>query len=184
MVRRRAPASAASTAIARAAPHRAIDRADGLGRFAEAVEMGDDRDLVRDRAVEAAPAHRPRAERGVAERRGLDFAVDVARVHAVMTERRFDHRHGRILGCRRREAADQLGEKIMRRRHPRSPRSPETARRRLDRAARLPQRIVRALHRRRKDRTARPQCRRSSSLAPVERSEDGASRRRSPVIPP
>ena len=52
-----------------AAPHHAIDGAHRRGGFAQAVEMGNDRHLMRQRAVEAAPAHGARAARRVAERR-------------------------------------------------------------------------------------------------------------------
>ena len=96
-----------------AAPDRAIDGADRRRRLAEAVEMGNDRHLMRDRAIEASPAHGAGAARCVPERRRLDLAIDVARVHSMMPERRLDHRHGRIFRRRRREGADQGAEEIM-----------------------------------------------------------------------
>ena len=144
-----APASADSTAIARAAPpapkttirlpagsatvrsdamkpwpsvfspiqpavpaHGAVDRADDRGRVAEAVEVLDDRDLVRDRAVEADPAHRGGAADGAAERLRRHVAVDVARLQAVMPVGGLDHRDRRVLGGRGREGPCQDAQEV------------------------------------------------------------------------
>src|SRR5207237_7257379 len=60
-------------------PDRAIDCAHDLGRLAEAVEMIDHRDLVRQRAVEPRPAHRPGAAHRVAELLGRHLAIAVER---------------------------------------------------------------------------------------------------------
>ena len=58
--------------------------------------MGDDGDLVRDRAVEPRPAHRPGAAHGIAEVGGGDLAVDVAGVEAGGAVRGLDHHDRRV----------------------------------------------------------------------------------------
>ena len=63
--------------------HDGVDRSDDLGRLREAVEVVDDRDLVRSGAVETGPAHRPRPADGVPRHRA-PLAVEVARVDAVV----------------------------------------------------------------------------------------------------
>ena len=79
----------------------AVDRADDRCGFTEPVEVLDHGHLVGDRAVEADPAHRPRATDRVAEGGGGDVAVDVARGESVLLVGRLDHRHGRVPGGRR-----------------------------------------------------------------------------------
>ena len=59
--------------------HDAVDRTDDPSRLGQPVEVLDHRDLVRDRAVEAGPAHRAGAAHGVAQVGGSDVVVDVAR---------------------------------------------------------------------------------------------------------
>jgi hypothetical protein len=63
----------------------------------------DHRDLVGERAVEADPAHRPRAPDRVAERLRRDLAVQIPGVEPVVAVGGLDHRHGGILGGRQRE---------------------------------------------------------------------------------
>ena len=82
-----------------------VDGADDLGGLGEQVEVVDDRDLVRQRAVEARPAHRPGPRDGVAERPGGDLAVEVARVEAVVAVRGLDHDDGRVARGRGGEGA-------------------------------------------------------------------------------
>ena len=107
--------------------------------------MLDDGDLVRDRAVEAGPAHGARAADGVAERLGGHLAVDVPRVDAVVAVGRLDHRHrgvvGGALGERAGEQAEVAHARTLARRGPSRlrRRGPHRARHRLeprDRAAR------------------------------------------------
>lgn len=69
-------------------------------RFAQAVQMLDDRYLVRNRAVKADPAHGPRTAHRRAQVLWRHLAIDITPVQAMVTVRRLDHRHGRIL-CRR-----------------------------------------------------------------------------------
>ena len=100
--------------------------------------MLDHRDLVRDRAVEARPAHGPRSAHGVAERVGRDLAVEVARVEAVMPVGRLDHRDRRVLGRRHGERAGEDAEEAghpAQSSHEQPRRGPPRARRRPRRGA-------------------------------------------------
>ncbi len=96
--------------VAAVAAHDAVDRADHLGGLREPVEVLDHRDLVRDRAVEAGPAHGAGAAHRVAERVGRHLAVEIAGVEAVVAVGGLDHRHGRVLARRRRERAGEQAE--------------------------------------------------------------------------
>ena len=86
----------------------AIDRTHQRRGIAEAVQVGDDRELVRDGAVEAAKAHGARAGDGRGEVGGGDLDGEIAPVQAVMAEGGLDHGLGRVLGHGLAEAADQL----------------------------------------------------------------------------
>ena len=86
----------------------AIDRTHQRRGITEAVQVGDDRELVRDGAVEAAKAHGARAGDGRGEVGGGDLDGEIAPVQAVMAEGGLDHGLGRVLGHGLAEAADQL----------------------------------------------------------------------------
>jgi hypothetical protein len=96
-----------------AADH-AVHGADRGGRVGEAVEMLEHRDLVRDRAVEARPAHRAGPAHRVPQRAGRDVAVDAAGIDPVMPVGRLDHGHRRVLGGRRGERAGEQAQETRR----------------------------------------------------------------------
>ncbi len=85
----------------------AVDRPDDPGRVGESVEVLDHRHLVRDRAVEPGPAHRPRPAHGVAQTLRRDLAVEVAGVETVVPVGRLHHRHRRVVGRGGRERAGE-----------------------------------------------------------------------------
>ena len=75
----------------------AIDRSHERGRFAEAVEMLDHRDLVGDRAIEPAKAEGTGSGDGGGEITGPHLESEVAPVEPHRPEGRLDHCLGRIL---------------------------------------------------------------------------------------
>ena len=95
-----------------AAADGAVDRAHDARRLAEPVEMLDHGDLVRDRAVEADPAHGAGPLHRVAELLRRHLAIDVAGVDAVMPIRGLDHGDGRILGGTLREGAGEHAQEF------------------------------------------------------------------------
>lgn len=94
------------------AGHHGVDRADDLRRRREVVQVLDHRHLVRQRAVEAGPAHGAGAAHRVGQLLGRHLAVDVAPMQAVVPVGGFDHRHGRVLGGRLGEGAGQAGQEV------------------------------------------------------------------------
>jgi len=74
--------------------------------------MRDDRDLVRQAAIEAAKAHGLRAAHGIAEIGGCDFHIHIAPVQAVVGKGGFHHRDGGIARRALRQGADEFGEEV------------------------------------------------------------------------
>src|SRR5258707_70740 len=74
--------------------------------------MLDDGDLVRDRAIEAGPAHGPGSPDCVAKHLRRHLAVNVTGVDAVMSVCGLDHRHGRVLGGTLRKGAGEHAEEV------------------------------------------------------------------------
>jgi hypothetical protein len=95
----------------------AVHRPHDPRRFTQAVEVLDDRDLVRERAVEPGPAHGTGAAHRVAKLLRRHLAIDVAGVHAVMAIGGLDHGDGRVVGSPLREGAGELAQEIQRLRH-------------------------------------------------------------------
>ena len=86
----------------------AVDRADDLGGRVQPIEVGDDGDLVGDRAVEALPVHGARSAHGLAQVFGPDLDGQVSPVQAHLGECGLDHRLGGILGDGVSEDSDKL----------------------------------------------------------------------------
>ena len=68
---------------------------------------------VRNRTIEAAPAHGPRAANRIAEPIGRHLAIDVAPVQAELPVDRLDLHHRRVFRRRHGERAGQGVQKVM-----------------------------------------------------------------------
>ena len=76
----------------------AVHRAHEASRLTQAVEEGDDGDLVGNGAIEPGEAHGPRAAYRLAEVGRIDLDGEVSPVKAVVAEGRLDHGLGGIFG--------------------------------------------------------------------------------------
>lgn len=100
-----------------AAAHDGVDRADDFCRLAKAVEVINDRHLVRDGAVEADKVHRLCASHSTREVFGRYFKVDVTIVHLVVLVRSFNHCDGGVFSSGLCEGRGDARQKVDRSRH-------------------------------------------------------------------
>src|SRR5579884_3031638 len=86
-------------------------------RLAQAIEMRDDGNLVRDRAVEASEPHGPRTADGIAQVGWIHLDGQITPGQAVVVVGGLDHRLGRVLGNRFAETGGEFLLEIERRGH-------------------------------------------------------------------
>src|SRR5258708_5441911 len=77
-----------------------IDGPDDRSGFPQSIEVFDDRNLMRDRAIKTCPSHRPGPTNGSPQSFRRNFTINIPPVQPMMPVSSFYHGHRRVLGGR------------------------------------------------------------------------------------